>query len=138
MIYLRNFYYYAEEHIHLYKERLACINPYVNYLGKVERPGHFGYLYDSEGNLINDSAGFCCYCPKNNDWHEKDTSAKKRGDCLKYEGGSSAHCLRFSPIEYQAYKIRDFYYFYEITIKVDYKVNEVQYTKTEVLSPSKK
>lgn len=95
--------------------------------------------YDDNGNIVEDSQGFCCSCPLITLIFGARGAGDVRGDCGWMSDTHSAHCLQFPDEWWAGYRIGNYQFKYYITISVettDKEGNTV--TKDVFLSPSNK
>ncbi|EAR82880.2 male gamete fusion factor (macronuclear) [Tetrahymena thermophila SB210] len=78
------------------------------------------FQYDSKGQKILDSQGYCCYCSLSDILGMgNDLSRGKVCYALNLGAGSAtAHCLKFSPLWYSAFKIQQYQLYFEVNINI--------------------
>jgi hypothetical protein len=79
-----------------------------------------GWQYDSKGNKISSSQGYCCSCSLG-EIFSFDTVYRRGKDCGEFNigtGSATAHCLRFDELWYSGYEILDKSLHYSIKITI--------------------
>jgi len=102
----------------------------------------------SDSKTVPYSQGFCCDCSFSQITGIDTTTSLRGTDCSFLSlgsGSSTAHCLRYSPLWYSAFEVKNYYIDYEIDVFITYNIgsqtnlteNTSQYTTEQIsLSPS--
>lgn len=96
-----------------------------------------GWKYDTNGNKITDSQGFCCQCPLSVILSGGASQSIRGGKCefLNIKEAAFAHCLTFHNQWFSAYEVMQYEYSYDITVTVENQ-NNLNDSYTLTLSPS--
>jgi hypothetical protein len=98
-----------------------------------------GWRYDSSGQRIWDSQGYCCRCSFEEIIGINDDQLNRGNDCKKFnlgEGASTAHCIEWDKLWYSAYQIGTHVSYYNLDVFI-LRPLQGNYTKDGLrLSPS--